>query len=86
VKLSRYKQAKLNSQNLLNITIQPPSVNRKRKVESGNESDSARPDVAIPEINREGHQGTQREAALPKISPASTLSSFPRPCERDRPT
>jgi len=34
VKLSRYKQAKLNSQNLLNITIQARSVNRERKVES----------------------------------------------------
>jgi hypothetical protein len=33
VKLSRYKQAKLNSQNLLNITIQARSVNRGRKVE-----------------------------------------------------
>jgi hypothetical protein len=33
VKLSRYKQAKLNSQNLLNITIQARGVNRERKVE-----------------------------------------------------
>lgn len=86
VKLSRYKQAKLNSQNLLNITIQPPSVNRKCKVESSNESGAAGWDVAIPEINHGGHRGTQRNAALPKISPASTLSSFPRPCKRDRPT
>jgi hypothetical protein len=56
VKLSRYKQAKLNSQNLLNITIQPPSVNRKRKVESSNELDSAGWDAAIPEINHQGHR------------------------------
>jgi hypothetical protein len=33
VKLSRYKQAKLNSQNLLNITTQARGVNRERKVE-----------------------------------------------------
>ena len=34
VKLSRYKQAKLNSQNLLNITTQARGVNRRRKVNS----------------------------------------------------
>ena len=63
VKLSRYKQAKLNSQNLLNITTQARGVNHRRKVNSRQFLDSAAWAVDSNQRTRDGADPVRRSPA-----------------------